>query len=99
MSPAVWPIIFMMSSARASESGRADMTHVCDLASVLGEERAVRHLRGQLPHYLRGYRGAARIRELIHQAETLAQVAEIFADARERLHIEPVPALYSCPEA
>lgn len=72
----------------------AALTHVCDLARVLGEDRAVRHLRGQLPHYLRGYRGASRVRELIHQATTIAQVEAIFAEARERLEDEPAPALW-----
>jgi tRNA-dihydrouridine synthase B len=71
------------------------MTHVCDLASTLGEERAVRHLRGQLPLYLRGYPGAARLREHIQQAETIGQVESIFAIARERLHVEPTPDLYA----
>jgi tRNA-dihydrouridine synthase B len=73
----------------------AAMTHVCDLARILGEDRAVRHLRGQLPLYLRGYPGAARLREQIQQAETLAQVEGIFAAARERLHDEPTPNLYA----
>jgi nifR3 family TIM-barrel protein len=73
----------------------AAMTHVCDLAGVLGEERAVRHLRGQLPHYLRGYRGAARIREQVHQATTIADIERIFSDVRAHLTDEPPPSVWS----
>lgn len=52
--------------------------HVCDLARSLGEDRAVRHLRGQLPHYVRGYPGAARVRDQIVAACSIAEVDAIF---------------------
>lgn len=70
------------------ERVEAALAHVCDLARTLGEERAVRHLRGQLPHYVRGFPGAARIRDQIHAAETMAQVEAIFAAGRASLHGE-----------
>ncbi len=69
----------------------AALAHVCDLAQTLGEDRAVRHLRGQLPHYVRGYPGAARIRDEIHAATTITQVERSFASARERLPAEASP--------
>lgn len=70
------------------------LIHVCDLARTLGEGRAVRHLRGQLPLYLRGYRGAARVREAIHRAETIRDVEQIFAQARHHLRDEPNPPVW-----
>lgn len=64
----------------------AAMTHVCDLAHTMGEERAVRHLRGQLPQYVRGYPGAARLRDQMVAANTIAEVEAIFASALELPH-------------
>ncbi len=61
------------------------LSHVCDLAHTLGEDRAVRHLRGQLPHYLRGYPGASRIRDGIHSACTIMEVETVFRNARTRI--------------
>ena len=58
------------------------LMHVQDLAESMGEDRAVRHLRSQLPHYVRGYRDAARIREGIHAACTISEVEEVFARFR-----------------
>jgi nifR3 family TIM-barrel protein len=54
------------------------LAHVCDLARSMGEERAVRHLRGQLPLYARGYPGAARLRDAMTRAGTIAEVEAIF---------------------
>jgi tRNA-dihydrouridine synthase B len=65
------------------ERTAAALAHVCDLARTLGEDRAVRHLRGQLPHYLRGYPGAARLRDTIHAACSIADVENAFAMAHE----------------
>ncbi|MCW3096016.1 MAG: tRNA-U20-dihydrouridine synthase [Chthonomonadaceae bacterium] len=64
----------------------AAMIHVTDLAETLGEVRAVRHLRGQLPHYFRGYHGVARVREAIHAAETIAAVRAVLDGAYSHLH-------------
>ena len=61
------------------------LSHVRDLANTLGEDRAVRHLRGQLPHYLRGYPGASRIRDGIHSACTILEVEAVFQYARARI--------------
>jgi tRNA-dihydrouridine synthase B len=53
------------------------LSHVCDLAGAMGEERAVRHLRAQLPQYVRGYVGAPRVRERMQQAVSIAEVERI----------------------
>lgn len=50
------------------------LQHVCDLARILGEDRAVRHLRGQIPQYFRGFHGASRLRDDIHSACTILDV-------------------------
>ena len=63
----------------------AAMTHVTDLAGIIGEFIAVRQLRGQLPHYFRGYHGVARVREAIHTAETIAGVQAILDGAYAHL--------------
>jgi len=63
--------------SRAERMGAA-LDHVGDLAGTLGEDRAVRHLRGQLPHYLHGYAGVARLRDEIHAASTIADVEAAF---------------------
>jgi tRNA-dihydrouridine synthase len=55
------------------------LSHVCDLARLMGEERAVRHLRAQLPQYVRGHVGAPRVRERMQQAVTIAEVEQILA--------------------
>ena len=60
----------------------AALAHVCDLSHTMGEDRAVRHLRGQLPHYVRGYPGAARLRDAIVQATTIAEVETIFSHVK-----------------
>ncbi len=59
----------------------AALEHVTDLARSLGEDRAVRHLRGQLPHYLHGFPGVARLRDEIHAAGRISEVAFAFERA------------------
>lgn len=56
----------------------AALSHVRDLANVLGEERAVRHLRGQLPLYVSGFPGAARVREAVTRTVSIAEVEATF---------------------
>ncbi len=53
------------------------LSHVSDLARSMGEERAVRHLRAQLPQYVRGCVGAPRVREQMQQAVSIAEVERI----------------------
>ena len=48
--------------------------HLADLARSLGEDRAVRHLRGQLPQYFQSMPGVTRLREQIHSACTFPEV-------------------------
>ncbi len=68
----------LLPAPTLAERVEVALEHVTALAESLGEDRAVRHLRGQMPHYFRGYWGAARLREAIHQAETVRTLEEIF---------------------
>ncbi len=62
-----------------AERTEAALEHVSDLARTVGEPQAVRHLRGQLPQYVRGFRGASRLRDEMVQACTIAEAETIFA--------------------
>jgi tRNA-dihydrouridine synthase B len=55
-------------------------THVCDLAETLGEQRAVVHLRGQLPQYFKGFRGASAARERLVRSNSIAEVETVFQE-------------------
>ena len=55
----------------------AAMDHLRDLSETMGEDRAVRHLRGQIPHYVKGFRGASQAREEIVRATTIGEVERI----------------------
>ena len=71
------------------ERYEAAMAHVCDLADKLGEHIAVRNLRGQLPHYVRGYHGVSYLREAMVRVDTIEGVRAIFEDARRHVREEP----------
>jgi nifR3 family TIM-barrel protein len=60
----------------------AALAHVCDLARTMGEDRAVRHLRGQLPLYVKGLPGASRLRDAMVAASAIAEVEAIFTAMR-----------------
>lgn len=64
----------LLPSPSLAERIATAMEHVEDLARTLGEDCAVRHLRGQLPHYVKGYPGASKVREHITRATTIAEV-------------------------
>ena len=64
----------------------AALEHVCGLSEQMGEFYATRHLRGQLPNYVKGYAGASRLRDAMVQANTIADVEACFAAMRDRLH-------------
>lgn len=65
------------------ERSETAMEHLTDLANSIGEKYAVRHLRGQLPLYFKGFPGAVHLRERIVMANTIAEVGEIFTIAQE----------------
>ncbi len=77
---------------------RADtaLTHLLDLSTVMGEPRAVRHLRGQLPLYARGFPGAARLRDGMMRAETIAEVRALFEACETQLPITEPPIVCEC---
>src|SRR5579871_3218727 len=62
------------------------LEHVRDLAQTMGEDRAVRHLRGQLPQYVRGYPGASRLRDAMVTATSISEVEAIFHEGLRHYH-------------
>ncbi len=65
------------------EKVQTALDHVSDLASMLGEDRAVRNLRGQLPLYLSGLPGASKLRGRIQSATSVVEVESAFQEMRE----------------
>jgi nifR3 family TIM-barrel protein len=65
------------------------VSHLRSLAELYGEENAVRHLRGQIPHYVRGIPGAARAREGIVRAVTITEVEQLLWAACRPFHSHP----------
>ena len=72
----------LLPSPTVEERIEAAIEHVTDLSRTLDEDRAVRHLRGQLAHYLPGFPGVARLRDEIHSACTIQDVEAAFARAK-----------------
>lgn len=75
----------LLPSPTFSERCEVALTHLRDLATSMGEFRAVHHLRGQLPHYFRGYHGASRLRDAVHKADSIADVERILQDCAEHV--------------
>lgn len=71
----------------------AAVEHVGELARQMGESQAVRHLRGQLPLYVKGYAGASRLRDAMVQANTLQDVEACFKAMRERVYDEALASI------
>ena len=82
-----------------AERVAAALEHVCELSRDIGEFYAVRHLRGQLPIYVKGYPGAARLRDAIVQANTIADVEAIFETMRDGLHTQSTAEIERVPLA
>lgn len=61
----------------------AALTHLKTLAANphVGEERAVREMRGQLPHYFKGFPGVARLRSEMVRLNTIAEIEGLLARA------------------
>jgi len=56
--------------------------HALLFAEAVGEEKAVRELRGQLGWYVKGLRGAPRIRDRLARASSMAEIRGILDEAR-----------------
>ncbi len=71
-----------------SLSARIDaaLFHLKTMAATpgVGEERAVKEMRGHLTHYFKGFPGVAALRGQVVQATTIAHVEDILAHARQR---------------
>ena len=61
------------------------MEHLHDLMGVLGEDRAIRHLRGQLPLYFSGIPGASRLRGRLQTACTVEEIEAGLAEMKSGL--------------
>jgi nifR3 family TIM-barrel protein len=62
----------------------ASLVHLKTLASdpAVGEQRAVREMRGQLPHYFRGFPGVSKLRTELVQLETIAAIESFLHRAK-----------------
>ncbi len=58
------------------------LEHLHDLMGVLGEDRAIRHLRGQLPLYFSGYPGAVKLRGRLQTVCTLPEIESGLAEMK-----------------
>jgi nifR3 family TIM-barrel protein len=77
-----------LTAPSLAERLEAALIHVQDFAQTVGEERAVRHLRGQLPHYVKGFAGASIAREQIVQATRIEQVRAILEKVKQTAETE-----------
>src|SRR5690606_17547845 len=76
---------------------RIDMAlrHLSMAVAYRGEREAVPAMRKQMAWYLKGVPGANRVRALINQLTTFAQVREALLGLRSELHGIPAPAMPS----
>jgi len=67
-----------------SERIEAALTHLKTFAASphVGEDRAVREMRGQLPHYFKGFPGVARLRSEMVRLDTIAEIEDLLQRAR-----------------
>lgn len=63
--------------------------HLSLLVELFGEARAVREMRGQVPFYVKGIPGAARIRSIVNEATTAEELRESLQDAIRNSQAEP----------
>ena len=67
------------SLAMRIEAAKRHATQHCEM---LGEERGVRELRGQLAWYIKGATGAPRVRLMLTRAKTMNEIEEALGEAR-----------------
>ncbi len=73
----------ILPPASLEERIETALEHLRSLAENFGEDKAVRHLRGQVPIYVKGYRGANEAREKIVRATTIDEVEEILGMVKD----------------
>jgi tRNA-dihydrouridine synthase len=65
------------------------LEHLRSLAEIEGDEaRACRHLRGQIPLYIKGYPGAAQARARLSLCSTIAEYEDVLSDFASRCSTE-----------
>ena len=79
----------LLPQVSIEERIREAMHHLCDLMEVMGEDRAVRHLRGQLPLYLSGFPGASKLRGRLQTACTAKEAETAFEEMKYSLEMRP----------
>jgi tRNA-dihydrouridine synthase B len=64
----------------------AALFHLKTLASDphVGEERAVKEMRGQITHYFKGFPGVSALRALLVRANTIEEVEELLRHERRQ---------------
>lgn len=64
----------------------AALFHLKTMAAspVIGEHRAVREMRGLITHYFKGFPGVSALRGQLVQANTVTEIEDLLAQARER---------------
>jgi tRNA-dihydrouridine synthase len=72
-----------LSPPTRSEKIKAALEHLKTLASdpAVGEARAVREMRGQLPHYFKGFPGVARLRAELVRMESVQAIESFLKGA------------------
>jgi tRNA-dihydrouridine synthase B len=61
------------------------LKHTRSMIAYKGEKIAVREMRGQLPWYVKGFKGASIFRGNLTQVETLADVEKLFKDMLQQI--------------
>ena len=75
-----------LETPNLAERIAASLTHLKTLAAdpAVGEIRAVKEMRGQLPHYFKGFPGVARFRAELTQFDTISEIEDFLSRAEHQ---------------